>query len=306
MKSYIQKPSNINKSQFEKHNFSLSSQDYHKLLCLNTNCKPLTDFIIEEKQGREIGSENYCDIKKYRFLKTANITDNYLIDYTSEEYCIPIHNIKPKENDILIAKDGNGAGLGESCLCNGKSQDDIISSGILCLTLKPESLYYNYAFIKSQLFKNFIDINTAEGSTIRHSKKIALEFQIPFPKNEDTIKQVSEITQNIIDKELNIRLKNEKIDKMIEEELMNNQGDKVFKYTCPTINEIKAENRFDTGLYSEEYKKTKFLIENYKGGGGGGGLVLIFIMVVIFYLKKMIYKEGIHLNKEFLGKVIYG
>jgi hypothetical protein len=83
--------------------------------------------------------------------------------------------------------------------------------------------------LKSQHFKNYIDLNTAQGSTIRHSKQIAIDYQIPFPsKNnhqepEEIENLVSLIIQNLIDKEEQIKLKNKIIDEKIEKELRENQ-----------------------------------------------------------------------------------
>ena len=78
---------------------------------------------------------------------------------------------------------------------------------------------------------------------------------------------VSLITQNIINKEEQIKAKNKKIDELIERELKENQNPKnSFKYSYPKISEIKLEARLDTGIYEREFKEINFLITNYKGG----------------------------------------
>src|SRR5690606_16145495 len=99
--------------------------------------------------------------------------------------------------------------------------------------------------LKSQHFKNYIDLNTAQGSTIRHSKIAALDYKIPFPtknnySNPDKVQElVSLIVQNIIDKEEQIKIKNQKIDGLITKELNENQKpERTFQYSYPKISEV--------------------------------------------------------------------
>jgi len=126
--------------------------------------------------------------------------------------------------------------------------------------------------LKSQNFKDYIDLNTAQGSTIRHSKRVSLDYKIPFPtsKNNENPKNVerlvSLIVQNIIDKEEQIKSKKYFIDKIIEQELWENQKKNKYSYSYPKISEIKKNARLDTGLYERNFKKIDFLIENYNNG----------------------------------------
>ncbi|AFI04550.1 hypothetical protein HCW_06450 [Helicobacter cetorum MIT 00-7128] len=254
---------------------SFSARDYRILSIKNNNIVELVDLLERKvKVGKEIGSESYMKKSLHRFLKTANLSNNFLLDESSIEFCKPENKVFPKKNEILIAKDGGGGGLGEVALypyCN-KDNRDSLSAGIIAIKVKTEKHYYVLGFLKSQHFKDYIDLNTAQGSTIRHSKLIALQYKIPFPtinnnqKPQDVETLVSLIVQNIIDKEQQIKNKNTLIDDLIEEELQTNQQQNSFSYSYPTINEIKEETRLDTGLYEKEFKKMDFLIRNYENG----------------------------------------
>jgi restriction endonuclease S subunit len=257
MKSYTIPVKSI--SKFSNTDFSLysfSARDYRQLLLENTNTVKLKDLLeYKEKVGKEIGSEAYMNKSKYRFLKTVNISSNFLLDESSIEFCRPENKIFPKKNEILIAKDGGGNGLGEVSLYPHENKENIdsLSAGIIAIKVKEEKRNYVFGFLKSQHFKDFVDLNTAQGSTIRHSKLVALDYEIPFPttKNNPNPEQVenlvSLIVQNIIDKEEQIKLKNKRIDELIEKELKENQKAGSFSYNYPRISEIvDREFRLDT------------------------------------------------------------
>lgn len=268
MKSYITQVSVINKNSFDERNFSLSGKDYRKLK-VSANSKSISSLIQKSYQGKEIGSSSYMKRSKYRFLKTVNLTDNFGISEESIEYCRPENIAYPQSGDILIAKDGGGDGLGESALYNLQNSDktDSISAGVLGLRMNKENRYYLLGLIKSSHFKNFIDLNTPQGSTIRHSKKVSLDYPVPFPKDEEVQNLVSLITQNILDKEDKIKLKNKEIDKLIEKELKENQKENTFDYHLPRISEMKKQEfRIDSRIYEKKLQQILFQIRNYKNG----------------------------------------
>lgn len=276
MKSYKKDVLSIKISEVNcESRFSLSSKDYAKFQITNQNAKKLKSLlVVQPKFGREIGSDFYMKKSSYRFLKTVNISDGYLLDLGTVEYCKPGNTVFPKKNDILIVKDGAGKGLGEVTLYlyENKDNGDSISSGLIAIHVDDNMRNYILAVLKSQHFKDFIDLNTAQGSTIRHSKKIGLEYEVPFPSKNNNINPkevetlVSVIVENILDKEKQIKVKQNKINQFIKEELLNNQGSDTYTYSYPKITEIKKSKRLDTGIYEEKFNKLNFLISNYKNG----------------------------------------
>ena len=275
MKTYYKRNKFITISWLSKKYFnknSLCSKDYRELLTLNKNLFPLSDFITSKSVWKEIGSESYMKKSKHRFLKTVNISDWFLLDEARVEYCKPENKIFPQKWDILIVKDGWWNWLWEIWYYNLDNENnyDSLSSWLIRVTIKKEKKFYILGLLKSQHFKNYIDLNTAQGSTIRHSKRIAIDYRIPFPsKNnhqepEKIENLVSLITQNLIDKEEQIKLKNKIIDEKIEKELRENQISWKYEYYFPTISWIRETSRLDTWLYWQKFKEFYSLVENYK------------------------------------------
>jgi len=272
--SYISKPKSVTALALRKVRTSFCPKDYRVIEFTNANLIKLSDLLTDNFQGQEIGSDAYFKKSSYRFLKTVNITDKIILDETSIEYCIPIGTRKPKQGNIFIVKDGAGNGLGEVCYyhIDNKKGFDCISAGVLAIDVKLEHRFYVLGILKSQHFKDFVNLNTPEGSTIRHSKKIALDYFITFPttknnkKPKDIERYLSLLAQNLIDKEIQFNRKNSLIDSIIESELENNQKPDKYKFKYPSINEIKKELRTDTILYTDKYKRLEFLVTNYKNG----------------------------------------
>ncbi len=259
---------------------NLSSKDFSKLsfcpkdyliLKESENVKDLKIFIDNYYKGDEIGSDNYVTKSKYRFLKTVNISESYLVDFSTIEYCKPSSLVPPSNGDILIVKDGLGRGLGEVCLYSGTKENiDYLASGVICLKIESPKKFYIFSLLKSQHFKDFVNINTAQGSTLRHSKFASLEYKVPFPsiKNyKDPVKlenYISILTKIIIEKEKQIIVKRNQINEVIEKELLHNQKSN-YEYSYPTIQELR-NTRFDTGLYSKRFRDVEVLINNYSKG----------------------------------------
>jgi len=186
------KISEISKKEFCRN--SLCPQDYKELILNNSNTIKLSDIIEDWYKGEEIGSDNYMKNSNFRFLKTVNITKSFLYNQTSIEYCKPNFGKEPQENDIFIVKDGAGSGLGEVALYRNKSKySDYISAGLIGIRIQKDKRYYTLSFLKSQHFKDYVNVNTAQGSTIRHSKLIALNYPVAFPttKNHQQTKLVT-------------------------------------------------------------------------------------------------------------------
>lgn len=119
--------------------------------------------------------------------------------------------------------------------------------------------------MKSSFFKEQIDLMTPKGATIRHSKDAYKYSKIPIPK-KSLIKKISMLTKSYILKERLLRDKFYSINEIISNELKENQKSNSFEYKLLTFNDLIENNRFDTGLYTENFKKIEHLIKNYKNG----------------------------------------
>lgn len=253
---------------------SLAAGDYRGLILKNTNTFSLKDCCIKILVGKEIGSNSYMKLSNNRFLKTININGDLLIDEKSIEYCNNSEKANPKKDDILIVKDGGSSGIGEVALYpyDNKDNKDSISAGIISITLNKEYKYYVFGILKSSYFKSYVDLNTPQGSIIRHAGLIPLDCKIPFPSKlnsenpADVEKMVSLIVQNIMHKETQIKLKNNKINNIIDVELIENKIINNTKYSYPRISEIQKENRLDSLIYKDETKEIIKIIMSYNKG----------------------------------------
>lgn len=251
---------------------SLSSKDYSLLnegrdtVKLGQMVNPIIGDIFTSKNFL---TKDICD--KYRFIKTGNLVEDRLsLDFSSTQYCKPVGTDCLEDEDILVAKDGGKGGLGETSIYfkNNNRVKDFICGEILRLRVKKQyDKWYLLSILKSQHFKDYLDIVTPEGSTLRHSKLLSLDYAVPFPKDQKYVEFVSMLTQNLVDKELQLKTKIKKIDEIFFNEIHNNciKG-KLKQYKLPRKDEIMSNNRIDTGIYSKEYVSLVDKIFNYCNG----------------------------------------
>lgn len=95
-----------------------------------------------------------------------------------------------------------------------------------------------------------------------------LSIKIPFPnqsnKNE-VIEYVELLVKAIINREKEIKNKDKLITELIDKELIENQKDNGFSYEYPSYEKIlKTSYRLETGMYTKEFKKMDFLLNNYQ------------------------------------------
>lgn len=225
---------------------------------------------LEKKDnGTDIGSNNYMSNSKYKFLKTrvAN-KENYIVDLSSCE-SFEYMNYKSfinqdlKKGDIIISKDSN---IGECCILDKDYPDCMIASAFYKLPLL-ENKNYIFAFMKTDYFKNQLDLMVPRGATIRHAGTKFLDCNIPFPSGNDEkriISKIESIVNLIIEKEKQIKINESKIFSLIQDELKDKSF--ISQYKLPSYNELIGKNRTDAGYYCQEFKNLNSLIKNYGGG----------------------------------------
>ncbi|WP_026737557.1 restriction endonuclease subunit S [Pseudoleptotrichia goodfellowii] len=155
---------------------------------------------------------------EYRIINATALEDR-IIDwrksgYISKERYEESPEIMLKEKDILISKDGT---LGKIGFVNNLEEKTTVASGIFVLrNTKNEILdtEYMYHYLKSNIFKRFINKNKALGSTILHLYQKDLEkLEIELPAIERQ-RKISRILSNLDNKiELNNKL-NQKLEEM--------------------------------------------------------------------------------------------
>lgn len=272
-KQYIDIPLYTTFNDISSKNFSLSATQYKSFCIKNKNIVTVRDFLSRDLErsdlGSEVGSEAYVEDSNYFFIKTKALqAETYLLEINKES----VQSITPasfinsnlKKGDLLISKDGN---VGEIAILDKDYPNTMLCGGIYKLPVAIKK-YYLLAFIKNNIFRQQIDFLVPRGSTIRHGKTKFLDCLIPMPNknSSNTIKYVELLMEAIVNKEIEIKNKHEKILSAIHEELENNQLEHTFKYALPSIKDIEQLDRMDSSLYSESFKRKEFLITNYKCG----------------------------------------
>ena len=272
-RQYIDTPQYTTINDVESKSFSLSASQYKSFCIKNKNTVYVKDFLSRhlkrEDLGNEVGSDAYVESSPFSFIKTKALQpETYLLDIDEESmpHIVPQAYVKTslQKGDLLISKDSN---VGEIAILDKEYPNSMLCSGIYKLPIE-KNKYYLLAFIKSDVVRQQIDFLVPRGSTIRHGKTKFLDCLVPIPNinKETTIEYIEILVQAIINKEMEIRKKHQKILDCIQSELNVNQKPSCYHYTFPSINEILDTTRLDSSLYSEEFKKNCFLTNNYLYG----------------------------------------
>lgn len=272
-KNYVDIPKSISFDKIVEKNYTLSSSQYKDLVMENQNVLYVKDFLSRplrrDDLGKEVGSVNYIQESPYYFVRTKALQEHSYLPEITEETAVPIMpkvftSAHLKKGDVLISKDSN---IGEIVILDKDYPNYMLSGAIYKLPLKKYK-YYLLAFVKHPIFRQQLDFLVPKGATIRHAKTLFLDCKIPMPNSnkENVIHYVEILMQAIINKEALIKDRHELILKTIEDELVNNQNGKLFKYEYPKIREIEEVGRLDTNLYTSYFKRQTSIIKNYIHG----------------------------------------
>jgi len=270
---YLDVPKQINIKEIIANKFSFSPSLYKKIILKNENYKKVKDFLNSNLiKGGEVGSNSYITKSHKYFIRNKSLQpESFLPSFVSDSI-VPIlpsvfADLHLKKGDLIISKDSN---IGETVILDKDYPEYMLSGGLYKMPVE-ENKYYLLAFLKHGFFRTQLNFLTSRGATIRHAKKLFLDCIIPFPNQsnaDDVIKYVEILTKIVVNKEKEIRRKNELIHSLIEKELLENQKPNKFRYKLPNIKEIENDLRIDAGFYCERYKKQQFAISNYENGTG--------------------------------------
>lgn len=270
MKTYIEKPKVINISQVKEKN-SFSINDFLKIK--NWNSEILKKFLEKSFINSNIDSCYYYKNSKYFLVTNKALNDNILSE--EEKYIWVIPEWFKTKNKCVIQKWDliiwNNWTLWQIAFIK-KDFYWITNSNVTLLRFNNlKSIYYLIWIFHSKWFReNCFTISTKSWTQQFITRDNLENTKIPFPsKNnhrepEKIENLVSLITQNLIDKEEQIKLKNKIIDEKIEKELKENQTSWKYEYCFPTINWILNKKRLDWAYYTEKIQEKIYLIKNYK------------------------------------------
>ena len=165
------------------------------------------DLYIKGRIGwKGLSKDEYLDCSDYKIINATALMDGYVdwnnCGYISKERYDESKEIQLKENDILISKDGT---IGKIGYVKKMESSCTVASGIFVVrNLIPEKLDFDYLYhvLKSNIFKDFIRRNKAEGSTINHLYQRDLEnFELDIPDiyiQRKIAKVLNDLDQKII------------------------------------------------------------------------------------------------------------
>jgi len=131
------------------------------------------------------------------------------------------------------------------------------------------TLLYIYSFLRTDFFVEQVWSLLNRGLYPRMDKGALDKILIPISPDKRVIRYVSALMQAIVEKEKNVRDKNQLIHSMIEAELAGEQKmEGRFSYAFPAMSEISALGRLDASMYTEAFKRKEFLLRNYALGCG--------------------------------------
>lgn len=145
------------------------------------------DLYVKGRIGwRGLSKSEYLKNSDYRIINATALMDGYVdwdnCGYITKERYEESKEIMLQENDILISKDGT---LGKIGYVKGLTKPTTVASGIFVLrnTISNKLDFdYLYHILKSNIFKEFIFRNKAQGSTINHLYQRDLEkFTLDLP-----------------------------------------------------------------------------------------------------------------------------
>ena len=177
------------------------------------------DLYLKGRIGwRGLSKDEYLKTGDYKIINATALMDGYIdwnnCGFISKERYEESFEIMLQENDILISKDGT---LGKIGFVKNLSTPCTIASGIFLLrNTIPEKLDFDYLYhvLKSDIFKDFIRRNKADGSTINHLYQRDLaNFEIDLPDIE-TQKKISNILNALDNKIANNNAINSELEKM--------------------------------------------------------------------------------------------
>lgn len=265
MKSYILKPKSVKITQIKEKEFSLSSFSFNSINYKNKNIKLLSQICIENKKWFEPWSSEYINFSENYFIRISEMSDlNFTFGINNDTKKIkPVISKNIINNWDLCYQ--TASNVWNVCFYNWPKA--YYNSHIRKLNFNNK--YYIFAILKSSFCKEQVSISWSIKWVDNFRSELLENIKIPFPsknnnENPEYIeKLVSLITQNIINKEEQIKFKNKKIDELIEKELLENQTKETINYKFPNINEIKEIWRLDTGLYGDKFKTIYNKISKY-------------------------------------------
>jgi hypothetical protein len=269
MKSYIHKPLSIKKSELFSKNKIFAPSRHKQLIIKNSSVETLSNLVELGTTSLNIGkNKGYYQYIEIGDINTTTGGISYKIVKSIDISSASVSKIQ--KDDILISTVRTY--LGGIGIVTSTDKNLVATKALIVLRKmkKDISKYYLFGILRSKFFIDQVSMILNASMYPRMEKEYFDRLIIPFPTQKhndnpkDVEKLVSLITQNIIDKEEQIKFKNQLIDIQIEKELKDNQKSTSLKYSYPKLSDLNTTKRLDTGLFIPKYKEVINYIIQYK------------------------------------------
>jgi type I restriction enzyme S subunit len=268
---HLRVPRQITLADLKTKDASWSAGMYRRVEIPTSHTRRIAELIAGYDKGSDPGSMYYLEKSTHYFIRTKSLQANSYLISPRGGAITPLNprvfeNMALTDGDILLSKDSN---VGECAMVDGVAwRNHTLSGGVV--RLRPSiNRHYLFAFLKHELFKTELLSMVPRGATIAHANELWLDCHIPFPAQrdaDDVIAYVAALTEAAVETETAIRAQNDKINAQIEGELTGNQTGDAFRYSHPTLGELRSTLRLDTGLYCRGFRAFQHSVNNYLHG----------------------------------------
>ena len=269
---YYKKPNSVNISQINNNYNSFHPADYRVPLVPDKSYKTLIELCEEEDVGQQIDVDGYLSFDTNYYLQTISCMEGVILDEKKGENISPLlyksSEKKLKKGYFCISRN---ASVGKISYVY-ENINAIVNGGISYFSFKEKYKYYVPAFFITNYGEDILKCLTSGGGTQQNVKRSTLSnMKIPFPNpsvnntQDEIIEYVSDLVKALINKEIMIKQKVDRINKIIDKEMSKYRNEKPYLY--PSIKEIKNSNaRLDTGVYKKGYKDITNNVLSYPQG----------------------------------------
>jgi restriction endonuclease S subunit len=262
---FVNPPETIKLSEIINKNYTFSPSKFSKLNLSksNTSFESLSTIskISEKRENIELN-------KKYTYIEIGDIdVNNGDINY-KEYYGFNIPAKRPlklQQSDILISKVRT---YRKGIAFVGKDKNLTCTPAFLVIQNVSSKITqeYLYAVLRSNFFVEQILALQNRGMYPRLDKNTQNEVLVPIIKDKKVVGYLTLLIESLISKEMELRAKFLEINKVLKEEIENNQNSNHILNSSTHFLDMLTNSRIDTGLYNASYRKIFHLITGYSGG----------------------------------------
>jgi hypothetical protein len=269
---YVRVPKEISSKDIRSEGFCYSPGRFIRFvppeLGVSSHFAPLDKLVVVRDEAVKVakgGSYRYAEIGD------IDVDTGGVVFQQSLGYRLP--NQRPqrvRHGDVLISTVRTyRKGIG--VVTDPDGQDLVATKAILALSSVTDhapgvSLPYVFSFLRTDFFVEQVWSLLHRGVYPRMDRGALRRILIPIATDPRVCKYVAVLSEAIAEKELAIRTRHKTILQSIDAELGQSCQGAEFVYSHPTLAEVSATMRLDTGLYCRGFRAFKHRVDSYRHG----------------------------------------